>query len=223
MSSSEKRDAAYWRAVKPETTITLTDEQALRESVNGELYIVKEVMTIRELSDLCEWIFLKLEGTGETPDSWLMVKIVDQELDLRVYFEDSESFEIGNREDMVERENLWLFQEPEDEEFEYGDLQYAQHVGWDFPGDNEGDDPIHVDYNVKGGGEMQGKVSFDPRRQGQQSFIATIVEYDTSDETTCPEMLFIEVGDADLEEGGLIRMMFGNCIRPTEAEVLAVT
>ena len=229
----DKRDAGYWRAVKPDTTITLTDDQALRESVSGQNYIVKEVMHIRELTGICEWIFLKLEGLEDAPSSWLMVKIVDQELDLRVYFEDPDSFETGNREDMVANETLWVFQEPDDEEYEYGDLKYAQHVGWDFPGDEDGDPDgeivthqncdIHVDYNIKGGGEMQGKVTFDPRCSGQEDYIATIVEYDTSDETTCPEMMFIEVGDADIDEGGLIRLMFGNSIRPTEAEVLAVT
>lgn len=224
----DKRDPAFWRSVKPDTTITLTDEQALRESVHGLSYLVREVMTIKDLDGICEWLFFMMDGDGDTPDAWLMVKIVDKEVGLRVYFEDRDSiesigFRAGNREDMVDSERLWLFQEPEGEEFEYSELQYAQHIGWDFPGDEEGDDDIHVDYNVKGGGEMQCTVTYDPHIDDQRDLIVTIVEYDTSDETTCPEMLLIEIGRSGLDEGGLIRMMFGNAVRPEEIDALAVT
>jgi len=220
----DKRDPAYWRAIKPDTTLTLTDEQALRESISGQNYLVKQVIRLKEKSGICEWIMLAIEGLDGAPDSWLMIKIVDQELDLRVYFE-SEDFESGNREDLVENEELWMFQEPEtdeDGEYELEDLQYAKHVGWDFPGDEEGDDDIHVDYNVKVG-ELQASVAYDPYESGERELLATVVEFDTSDETTCPEMLLLEIGHPENDEGGLIRMFFGNSIKPTEADVLAVT
>lgn len=221
MRLGDKRDPAYWQAVKPDTSIVLTDPQALRESVSGEMYLVRSVTKIRHMEGLCEWIMLELEGMGDTPDSWLMVKIVDQAVQLRVFFE-NDQFESGDRKDLVDNEDLWVFQEPEEEDFEYEELKYALHVGWDFDGDEEGDPPIHVDYNVKTG-EMQGRVTYDPHRSGQSEHVATIVEYDTSDETTCPEMLLLEIGNAENEQGGMIRMMFGNDIQPTEAEVLAVT
>jgi len=227
MQLEDKRDPAYWRAIKPNSTLTLTDEQALRESISGEDYLVKQIIKIREKSKICEWIFFILEGQDETPDSILMAKLVDQEVDIRVFFE-VDDFESGNRADMMDQENMFLFQEPEDEEFDYMDLAYAKHIGWDFPGDEEGDDDIHVDYNVKVG-EMQGDVSYDPPESGVSVMadrtlsLATVVEFDTSDETTCPEMLLLEIGHPDLEEGGLIRMFFGNDIKPTEVDVLAVT
>ncbi|MHA2279569.1 MAG: hypothetical protein ACXAC5_01570 [Promethearchaeota archaeon] len=218
----DKTDPAFWRAIKPETTLTLTDEQALRECLDGQNYLVKEVIKIREMDDACEWLFFRVEGLDGAPDSWLMVKIAGEELDVRVYFED-ESFESGNRNDMIENETLWLFCPPDDpEDFTCEELQYAKHIGWDFPGDEDGDPDIHVDYNVKLG-ELQGRVAYDPYQSEQSEHVATVVEFDTSDETTCPEMLLLEIGHAENDEGGLIRMMFGNNIRPTEVEVLAVT
>ena len=225
MKIEDKRDPAYWRAIKPDSTLTLTDEQALRESVSGEEYLVKQVIKIREKDGICEWILFELEGQDDTPDSWLMAKLVDKEVDIRVYFE-SDGFDSGNRNDMVEQEDLWLFQPPDDpDDFSCEELQYAKHIGWNFPGDNEGDE-IHVDYNVKIG-EMQGNVSYDPHQDGQQELLATVVEFDTSDDTTCPEMFILEIGryfdDPENDEGGLIRLFFGNSIKPTEADVLAVT
>jgi len=218
----DKTDPKFWKSVKPDTTITLTDEQALRESVSGQSYLVKEIIKISDLEKICEWLLFQMEGDGDIPDAWLMVKIVGTAMGLRIYFED-DSFERGNRQDMIDTDRLWLFQEPEDEDFECCDLQYAQHVGWDFPGDEEGDDDVHVDYNIKGGGELQGRITFDPPQDNQRDLIATVVEFDTSDDTTCPEMLFIEIGKADLDDGGLIRMMFGNSVRPEEVDILAIT
>lgn len=223
MQLEDKRDPAYWRAIKPDTTITLTDEQALRESVSGQNYLVKQVIKIREKSGICEWLLFELEGQEEAPDSWLMAKLVDKEVDIRVYFE-SDDFESGNRDDIIEQDDLWLFQPPEDPEFclEHNELAYTKHIGWDFPGDEEGDDDIHVDYNVKIG-ELQGDISYDPPQSGQRELLATVVEFDTSDETTCPELLVLEIGHPENEEGGLIRLFFGNSIKPTEVDVLAVT
>ncbi len=222
MQLEDKRDPAYWRAIKPDSTLTLTDEQALREDISGQNYLVKQIIKIREKSGICEWILFELEGQDDAPDSWLMAKLVDKEVDIRVYFE-PDDFESGNRKDMIEQENMFLFQKPEDvDDFTCGELEYAKHIGWDFPGDEEGDDDIHVDYNVKAG-ELQGDISYDPYQSGQNELLATVVEFDTSDETTCPEMLVLEIGHPEDEEGGFIRLFFGNSIKPTEADVLAVT
>lgn len=222
----DKRNPTYWRAIKPESTLTLTDDQALRESISGEEYFVSQVIKICEKDGICEWIFFELAGQGDTPDAWLMAKLVDQEVDIRVFFE-SESFNPGNREDMIQQDNMFLFQKPEDpDDFEYDDLAYAKHIGWDFSAaeasDDEDGDDIHVDYNVKIG-ELQGDVSYDPHQLGETELLATVVEFDTSDETTCPELLILEIGHPENDEGGLIRLLFGNRIKPTEVEVLAVT
>lgn len=224
MKLEDKRDPAYWRAIKPDSTLTLTDDQALRESVDGEDYLVKQVIKIREKDRVCEWILFELEGQGDTPDTVLMAKLVDKEVEIRVFFE-SESFGSGNRNDMIDQDNLFLFQLPEDpDDFTCEELEYAKHIGWDFA-DGEASDAegeIHVDYNVKIG-EMQGDVSYDPYESGQGELLATVVEFDTGDETTCPELLILEIGHPDNEEGGLIRLLFGNNIKPTEVDVLAVT
>ena len=222
MKLEDKRDPVYWRAIKPDSTLTLTDAQALRECVSGQNYLVKQVIKIREKSGICEWLLFEIEGQDGAPDSWLMAKLVDNEVDIRVYFE-SGDFESGNRKDMVEQNNFFLFQKPEDpDKFTCTELKYAKHIGWDFPGDEEGDDKIHVDYNVKVG-EMQGDVSYNPYQSYQRELLVTIVEFDTSNKTTCPEMFILEIGRSECKDGGLIRLFFGNSIKPTEVDVLAVT
>lgn len=224
MKLDDKRDPTYWRAIKPATSLTLTDEQALREDVSGQHYIVKTVTKLREKSGVCEWLLFEIIGQDDAPNSWLMVKIAGEELSLRVFFEDPD-FESGNRLDMLEEDNRWLFQEPDDpDDFSASELVYAKHVGWDFPGEEEGDDDIHVDYNVKTG-ELQADVSCDPRETREDELLATVVEYDTSDPTTCPELLVLEIGNIknSVDEGGYIRLFFGNDIKPTEVDVLAVT
>lgn len=200
--------------------MTLTNELALQESPQGSMYEVVEIIRIEELSDVCEWLFFRLEPMGEAADSWLMVKIVDQAVDVRVYSPNAD-FETGNREDLIDNDQMWAFQEPDDpDDFELSELQYTKHVGWDFV---DGDDEIHVDYNIKGQGEMQGKVQIDPPKSGQSELVATIVEYESGDDTTSPEMLMLEIGSYEIDEGGLIRMFFGNSIRTTEVDVLAIT
>jgi len=220
----DRTDPEWWRNIRPQTTLTLTDEQALRENINGQNYLVQDgIVNIKQLEGLCEWLLFPIEGLDGAPDCWLMAKIVGDNVTLRVYFE-SDDFQSGNREDMFEQQTIWMFCEPDDvDDFEYGELEFAKHIGWDFPGDEEGDDNIHVDYNIKGAGEMQGKVRHFPSRSGDRDLIATVAEYDTSDETTCPEMLMLEIGHHDCDEGGLIQMMFGNEIRTLEVDVLAVT
>jgi len=119
----------FWKGINPGSTITLKDKQAIEDSMEkgngmtGIDYMVKSVYSLKELKDLAEWYLFLLDDPEDL--IWIMVKIVGQEIDFRVYFEHPQ-FEPGNRKDMIDQEKLWLFMEPDNPgDFQYNDLKFT--------------------------------------------------------------------------------------------------
>ena len=217
MDSSPKS----WKSIKPSSTVTLTDSQSLKKDVAGLVYSIKQILHIEESGKLCEWLFFRLIGDGDEPEKWLMIKIVDDEIDLRVYTENPD-FDGRNRQDLIDAQDFWVFQQPDDpDNFRVNELKYTKSVNWDFL------DKTHSDYDLKGFGEMQGKVRISPLQTGQKKdLLASIAEYvavGNSPKKNPVELIFLEIGSPESEAGGLIRMLFGHAIRATEVDVLAIT
>ncbi len=209
---------AYWDGIAPGSTITLKDKQAIEDSMEkglgmkGADYIVKTVIKLNELNDLVQLYLFLLDDPEEL--IWIMVKIVDQELDFRVYFEHPQ-FEPGNRKDMIDQENFWLFMEPENlNNFQYDGLKFTDHIEID---EDAGD---VLNYKEKEFKEMYFNCELLPVSSGVGNPIATIVEYQTNQTCENPELLLFELGEQDKSEGGLIRLMLGCTLRPTEIDVL---
>lgn len=249
MNDERERNPEFWLGIRQGDSIVLSDRQAIEESLrrdqgaDGMTYLVKSTTHVRELSSLCQWIFLELDDDQQ--DVRLLVKIVDQEIDLLVIFP-VDGFEPGNREDMIDREEFWLFQEPEDtEDFDLTTLEYTKGIDWDAPCDDSiGDGIISTTYAQKAQGELHGQVFCYPEESGIGDQIATIIEYTTDDEVDNPELLIIEVGEVgtitievdeeedaeDVDEttteseakGGYIEVFFGTPIRDNEVAVLTV-
>ena len=208
----------FWKGIKPGSTITLKDKQAIEDAMEkgqgmkGMDYMVKVVYRIKELNGLAQWILFLLDDPGES--IWVMAKIVDQEVDLRVYFEHPQ-FEPGNRKDMIDQENLWLFLEPDNpDDFQYNDLKFTDQI------EIEEDDDEMLVYRQKGFKEMHGKCVLLPVLSGMGEPIATIAEYKADRACENPELLLFELGGQDSSEGGLIRLMLGCSLRPTEIDIL---
>jgi len=180
--------------------------------MRGVDYVVKTVYQLKELNGLAEWNFFLLDDPGDI--IWLMVKIVEQEIELRVYFEHPE-FEPGNRKDMMDQENLWLFMEPDNPaNFQYNDLKFTDHM------EIESDNDEVLIYGQKGFKEMHCSCELLPVPSKINNQIATIVEYQAKQKCDNPELLLLEMGGQDSSDGGLIRLMIGCNLRPTEIDIL---
>lgn len=217
----EKDLPEFWLNLKPESIVTIADTQAIKDSMDagegtkGIDYVVKYILKIKHLQGLAEWLLLNLEGTDQ--DLWLMVKIVDKEMSLRVYYEPPE-FESGNREDMIEKEEFWLFKEPEDpDNFEFNDLSYADKIEQTIK-TSEGEQELI--YNQKAQGVIYGACTCRPLKSGMEESFATLVEYTADQECENPELLIFELGPEDSKEGGHIRMMLGAELNFSDIDVL---
>lgn len=209
----------FWRGVRPGSVIRLTDEPTLLRDMDGIDYTVRRVETVREVEDQMEWILLHLED-GEGDEPLLMVKIVDDDMDLRIYREAGD-FESGNRMDMDARDDLWMFFEPKDpDDFDVRDLRYTEYIEYEVDSDDEDSDRI-VRFEQKHP-EMNGEVATEPSSSGSRPQLAVISEYAAVDLYEEPEAVIIEIGsDSAMEEtGGLISFMLGHPINPTETDVL---
>ena len=217
----EKETPEFWLNLKPESIITISDTQAIKDSMDagegtkGIDYVVKYMLRIKHLQGLAEWLLLNLEGTDQ--DLWLMVKIVDKEMSLRIYYEPPE-FESGNRKDMIGREEYWLFDEPEDpDNFEFNDLRYAGDIEQTMQ-TPEGEQEFV--FRQKTQGEMYGTCTCRPLKSGMEETFATLVEYAVDQECENPELLILELGDKDSKVGGYIRLMLGSEVNFSEVDVL---
>ncbi len=217
----DKDNPEFWRNLNPKTIITLNDTQAIEESmeegegVKGIDYILKYILKIKQSDNLAEWLLLNLEGDEQ--DMWLVVKIVDQEMSLRVYYEAPE-FEPGNRQDMIDREEYWLFQEPEDiDNFEVDELQFAKQIEHNV---QEEDQEEEVLFHQKSQGEMYGTCTSHPPQSSLENTLATVVEYSIEQDYKNPELLVLEIGGRNGSMGGFIRLMLGAEINFSEVDVL---
>jgi hypothetical protein len=208
----------FWKGIGPGSTFTLKDKQAIEDSMEkgkgmkGVDYMVKTVCHLTELNGLAQWYLFLLDDPGEM--IWVMVKIVEEEFDLRVYFEHPQ-FESGNRKDMIDNENLWLFMTPDNpENFQYNNLRFTDFI------EIEEESGEMLEYKQKGFNEMHCECKMMPAPSGVKDPVATIVEYQAKKACDNPELLLFELGGKDASDGGLIRLMLGCSLGATEIDVL---
>jgi hypothetical protein len=216
------KDPNFWQDIKLGSVVVLNDAQAMMEAIKrgmdadgGLNYETKRILRLTELNNLATWIFLKLEGVDE---AWFMVKIVGQEVDLRIYFEVTE-FVTGNRADMIANEMHWLFEDPgSDWQSTYNDLQFSNIINMD---QNAGENKpaTRIVYQQKPFGTMFARCIEEPQEAGLEDYLADIVEYSTADETDNPELLILELGGEDSQEGGYIMMMLGCGVSASDLRV----
>lgn len=214
-----------WRRLKPDSTVTLRDEQTIQEMLeqgDGDLsqgrdYFVKSVITIREMNEAAEWILFELDAPRDDDSIWLVVKVADKDLALSVYFA-AEEFEPGNRKELIDREFFWLFEEPGNpDDFRFVELAYASRLRLPVM---VGEEEREAEFRKLGGMEFHGKVEFTPPREGMSGMMATVAEYDTSENVPNPRLLVFEIGRPDNEYGGNVTFLQGANIRTSEVDVL---
>ncbi len=221
---ADKYSVEFWKDIKA-GTIVLEDEQSIEESMkaglgaHGKHYQINDILTVEEEDKRAIWRFFELQDTDET--LWLLAKIVGDNVDLRIYFEDEEAFMADTREGVIEQECYWLFQEPEDpDDFVPGELEFTRAIFWDFE-DGEGE----VKFTQKPQGVLCGTCTIEPPQPGIRQLFTTIAEYSTDADIENNEILILETGGIDgngeiLDEGGFVRLLFGCEVLGSEIDVI---
>lgn len=217
-----KESAQFWQTVTPDSIITLSDEQTISDSIDrGEGlasrdYKVESIWTITASDNIAKWILFKLDDDDQ--EIFLVAKIVDSVFNLYVFFQ-PEEFESGNRKDLIDRGEAWLFMEPEDpDDFEFDELEFVNKLILNDQ-DEEGEE-IEIPYKLKGQGVIFGSCTHSPAMSGISAMMAVMVEYSALKPSHNPEVMILEIGGSKGNEGGLISMLMGCPITLSEIEVL---
>ncbi|MBZ0264406.1 hypothetical protein K8I28_07030 [bacterium] len=221
-----KQSPESWRSLKPGSTITLSDkitlEEAMKrgEGVLAQDYIIKKLFIVQHAEGLAEWIFYKIESEDE--DLWLLVKAVDDKLEFRVYTEpEVDEFEPGDRKNLIDNEQYWLFIEPEDpDNFEFDDLEFTDAFLWEFE-DDDGN-LVEANYSQKNVGIQYGSGRYIPAERGLTDMFTSIIEFKGDSEYEYTEALIMEIGGETSKEGGWITLMLGYTINETDIDILEI-
>lgn len=220
----DKFSPDFWRSIKPQSTITLSDQQTLElamkegRGLESRDYVVHSVFTFRDNDRFGEWKLFEL--VDEEQDLYLLVKIVDDQLDVRVYFAPEEDeFDPGNRADMIDDEHYWMFMEPEDpDSFKLEELEFTEEFGWLFDDGKGGE--TEVVYQMKKQGVLFGEGEDLPVKSGDKPLFTALVEYRSVEDAENPEALILETGGEESDEGGYITLLFGCPVKTEEIDVL---
>ena len=216
-----------WRGLALQSTVTLRDEQTIQEMLDdgeadvsvGRDYLVKSLVRVREMNGAAVWLRFELESVREEDSVWLVVKIADKDLILSVYFS-AEGMEPGNRQDMLDREFFWLFEEPKDpDNFRHNELAFANRLQLPVM---VGEEEREVEFEKLGGIEHHGKVSYLPVLDGMEQMMGTVVDYQTEADVPNPRIQIVEIGRPENEFGGNIEFLQGADIRTSEVDVLPI-
>ncbi|GEM_PF-4580071 len=205
----------FWRDLEPGTIVDLSDYQAMRDASklgNETLhvdYTITSMKYVQPPEGLVEYYLYDIEGAGE--NLLLTVKIVGDVFDIFIYFPIS-GVEPGNRLSFEQQGFDWLFIPvngiPEMlPDFPRNEWLYTQEFF--IPIDDKLNNKIDGKFNLKAPGELTGPCRQNPPVSGLDTMIATVAEYCTEADTMNPEVLLLEVGNPDNEDGGLIKAYIG--------------
>ena len=216
MDKSKPED---WLALKPNSVVTISDTQGIADSmkrglgVRGIDYTVRSIGRLQQLDGLSTHLFLTLHDDQQV--TYLLVKIVDDLIDLGLYFE-PDTLPAGTRDELVDRGALWLFQEPANpQSFQPSELRYTTTI-------KQTVDQNEILYEIKAQGELQCKYTEQPPRSGMsREALATIVEYRSAQQVENPEFLILEIGE-QRSTSSYVQFYLGCPIKFSEVDVLPV-
>lgn len=177
--------------------VVLKDKQSLRQQMQENkrpIGIITKVVNISTVDSAhtC-WKFYELEC-----EMFLVVQTCGAHTELTLYFIPGD-FNNGNRADVLNDNNHWLFNEPLSE-WDYGDLEYADTI-----------------INEAEGATYKRKL---PTIYADNGELQSVTEWVTDAEVDNPELIALEIGDSD--EGGFIRFLQGCQIKSNDIEKVQV-
>lgn len=202
---------AFWSKVLIGDVVSLKDKQALQDAMQRGLgavpldYEIKSIRVLNEVEDLGQWRLYQL--VDGTQDIWLMVKIVDQEVDIRAYYTPDSEFTQGNRAFQVSSGGQWLFKNGE-ENVAPLDLEYADEIFYS-----------NMRYVEKDEAYVANTWIAPPLAGLLSPFLSIVKEYSTSEWRDNPELLVIEFGGADGVEGGSIWVFIGSPLNTEDFDI----
>lgn len=235
---TDKEKVSFWQNVQPGNFITVSaSEVMMRSSVIGQGFApiereVNQIYVMKEMNGLAEWRAFHL---ADDPDyDWIWVKIVDDNVDVKLCWENEpEDYTPGDRQDMVEEDNAWLFSSESIDAYldsqnvdvlmytpEMQTMRHMENI-------NDSNDAQMFAFGKKGNMEFNCSCEEIPDLSGTPDLLATVAEY-VSDDPNCPdpELIVFEMGaeESDVSDenkrGGLIRILHGMNISLAEIEVL---
>lgn len=210
MPTNDTGTPEFWRTVKPGDMLVLSDEKTIEEQMGAGLGVKPAEISIcsvarveiRNKADqrLADYVILDL-GEGKSA----FVKLVDRAVGVSLYAE-GKDWEPTTREALLKDDCTFLWEAPEGD-WKAGDLRYISEIMHDASG---------VRYFLKPQGELTGKVSYAPKKDGSAKFLATIAEYSAGIDCDSPELVVTEIGD---DGAGLIKLHLGRSVSVHDVDV----
>ncbi len=224
----DPHSAAFWRSLRPGSTIVLKDEQTLADMISsgesvasGRDYSLREAWRLQEAHGIAEWQFFRIHSARDEDATWLLIKSAGDALSAGVYFE-ADGFTPGNREDLLNQQMYWAFAQPPDpNHYKLQDLVFAPQLHFNVEVNGA---PRQAEFGKIGNLEFHGKASADPAPSDlsfaqSTEMMGTVAEYRTTEPVPNPKIIFFEAGIPN-PGGGLIRMLQGSDISVSDIEVL---
>lgn len=221
------------KRIKPGDFAVLTDDQTIEDMMESKMpdateglsLEIAKVLHIREQAGLCDWYLCQLKGDvpKDYPPLWLLVKAVDAEFDLRIYWQPDEFRSGRTRIDLIRDEVFWLFKNPAESglnpnDYRACELDFTNWIDQETP---EGT----TKFDIKGGA-LHGECRESPVPSGlKQPQPATVVEYITEQTVEDTEVLLLEVGGLDedgdpLDEGGVVGFFLGSPVAANDLDLV---
>jgi len=198
---NRRQEPEYWRSICVGQTISL----AYGDST--EKLQVDTIWRIIEAGGSAEYILVNLDLDNQ----FVLVRIIGKRITVYALRIDP-TFSMGDRQDMIDRDNFWIFEPPEDKDnYDLLNLRFTEAL-----------DPMDVEFVWRRNsvGEIEGPCEQLPSN-GTENLLATLTQYHC-DDNMCPtpDIVVLEIGDARSSRGGTIQILHGEKINPESVSIL---
>lgn len=184
------------------------------EASGENIYSIALVRKIVQKETDHEWMFFQLQESA-TP-LWLMVKITPESVGFSLLSE-SDELRSGTRKEFIERQEFWLFNEPNDpESLILEELDFASEIFWVVENSDTEVQGREILYRMHEQGILYGLVTHTPTQFPLEPVMGIVVEYTTEEDPDNSDLVVLEIGGEEGQEGGHITVMFGSPVLPDD-------